>query len=294
MPTRNGGPAMPARAGIGLRTPHAEEIRCDRPAAAGWLEIHAENYFAAGGPRLAALEALRRDYPLGIHGVGLSLGSAAGIDAAHLGRLKALVDRFEPELVSEHVAWSVDSGVYLNDLLPIPYSEEALGVLCRNVDRLQETLGRRVLMENPSLYLRFADSVIPEGEFLAELARRTGCGLLIDVNNLLVGHVNVGTPMDEWLAAIPAAAVGEIHVAGHFVEETEGARLLIDDHGAPVAAAVWDLLGKALDRFGPQPVLVEWDNRIPPLPVLLAEAATAQRMIDRHAADRGREVADAA
>lgn len=272
---------IPARAGIGLRSPHVDELIRRPHTAASWLEIHAENYFSAGGPRLAALETLRRDHPLSVHGVGLSLGSAGGIDGEHLARLKALVDRFEPGLVSEHVAWSVNGDTYLNDLLPLPYTEEALAVLCRNVQRMQDTLGRPVLMENPSLYLRFAQSVIPEGEFLAELSRRTGCGLLIDVNNLHVGAVNVGTEAASWFSAIPTGAVGEIHIAGHFTEEVDGRPLLIDDHGSPVAPAVWDLLATALDHLGPMPVLVEWDNRIPPLDVLLGEAATAQTYIDR-------------
>ncbi len=278
---------MSASAGIGLRAPHVDAILSDTSAIA-WVEVHAENHMGDGGPRLAALEAIRRELPLSVHGVGLSLGSAAGVDERHLGRLKAVVERFQPALVSEHVAWSVEGGVYLNDLLPVPYTEEALAVLCRNVDRAQEALGRRILMENPSAYLRFTESAIPEGEFLAELARRTGCGLLIDVNNLHVGGVNIGIDARSWFDAIPADAVGEIHVAGHFTDDIDGVPLLIDDHGAEVAPAVWDLLDEALRRFGPTPVLVEWDTRIPPLPILLGEAAKAERII------RAREPADAA
>lgn len=281
---------VPHAAGIGLRTPHVDDILETRPAL-GWVEIHAENHMAAGGPRRRGLEAIRRDWPLSVHGVGLSLGSAGGVDEAHLARLVELVHRYEPGLVSEHVAWSVADGVYLNDLLPIPYSEDSLAIICANVDRTQEALGRTILMENPSSYLAFAETTIPEHEFLAELHRRTGCGLLIDVNNLYVGWNNIGTDPEAWLAGIPAEAVGEIHVAGHWVEETEeGTRLLIDDHGSEVAVPVWELLDKALERFGPQPVLVEWDNRIPPLPILLNEAMLADERIAhaRAAANRKR------
>lgn len=276
---------IPASAGVGLRLPHVDAL-LDGQADAVWVEIHAENYMAAGGPRRRALESIRNDRPVSVHGVGLSLGSAAGVDERHLARLEAVVRWIEPGLVSEHVAWSVDSGTYLNDLLPIPYTEESLDVVCRNVGRVQEALGRPILMENPSAYLRFVDTVIPEAEFLAEMVRRTGCRLLVDVNNLHVSAANVGTDPAAWLDAVPAAAVGEIHVAGHFVDESAGGRLLIDDHGAPVAAPVWELLGAALRRFGPVPVLVEWDNRIPPLPVLLGEAAAAERMIAAAALER--------
>jgi uncharacterized protein len=282
--------AVPASAGIGLRVPHTDEIARDRPAqdrpvlarsAPNWVEIHAENYMAAGGPRLRALENIRRDTPLSIHGVGLSLGSAGGVDETHLARLAELVRRFEPGLVSEHVAWSVGpDGSYLNDLLPVPYTWEALEVMAANVSRTQDALGRAILMENPSSYMAFAATEMPEHEFLTELVRRTGCGLLADVNNLYVGQNNIGLDVDAWLAGVPKDAVGEIHVAGHFREEQDGGgALLIDDHGSEVADPVWALLDRALDRFGPQPVLVEWDTRIPPLPVLLNEAAEADRRI---------------
>jgi uncharacterized protein len=289
--------AVPASAGIGLRVPHTDEIARDRPAALGWVEIHAENYMAAGGPRLRALENIRRDTPLSIHGVGLSLGSAGGVDETHLARLAELVRRFEPGLVSEHVAWSVGpDGSYLNDLLPVPYTWEALEVMAANVARTQDALGRAILMENPSSYLAFAATEMPEHAFLTELVRRTGCGLLVDVNNLYVGQNNVGLDVDAWLAGVPEDAVGEIHVAGHFREEQHGGgALLIDDHGSEVADPVWALLDRALDRFGPQPVLVEWDTCIPPLPVLLNEAAEADRRIAA-ATERAkqRRIADAA
>lgn len=271
---------VPAAAGVGLRGPHEADATADPRPALGWVEIHAENYMAPGGPRLRTLELVRQDWPLSIHGVGLSPGSAGGIDLDHLARLAALVRRFEPGLVSEHLAWSADQTGYLNDLLPLPYTCEALDVVCANVGRIQDALGRRILLENPSCYLAFAAADMTEHEFLTELAVRTGCGLLVDVNNLYVGQNNVGLDPDAWLNGVPAAAVGEIHVAGHFVEpQAAGGALLIDDHGSEVADAVWALLDKALDRFGPQPVLVEWDTRIPPLSVLLSEAAEADRRI---------------
>jgi len=265
---------IPARAGIGLRTPHVPELLAALPPV-GWVEIHAENYLAAGGPRLAALEQIRRDLPLSIHGVGLSMGSAAGVDAAHLDRLVRLVDRFQPALVSEHVAWSVGGGVYFNDLLPIPYTEQTLARLCANVDRVQTALGRQILMENPSTYLRFAASTIPEPEFIAELAARTGCGVLLDVNNIQVSAVNHGFDPYHYLSTIPAAAVGEIHLAGHAVLDIAGEVLLVDDHGSPVAPEVWRLYAAAIGHVGAMPTLIEWDTRIPPLATLVAEAEQA-------------------
>jgi uncharacterized protein (UPF0276 family) len=245
------------------------------PPPVGWVEVHAENYLAAGGPRLAALERIRCDVPLSIHGVGLSMGSAGGIDAAHLDRLVRLVDRFQPALVSEHVAWSVNGGVYFNDLLPIPYTEETLALLCRAVDRVQTALGRQILMENPSTYVRFAASTIPEPEFIAELAARTGCGLLLDVNNIQVSAVNHGFDPYRYLSTIPARAVQEIHLAGHAVLDIEGEVLLVDDHGSPVSPEVWRLYAAAIERVGPMPTLIEWDTRIPPLATLVAEARRA-------------------
>lgn len=287
--------AVPRAAGIGLRTPHVDDILASRPAL-GWVEIHAENYMTAGGPRLRALETIRADWPLSIHGVGLSLGSTEGVDGEHLARLAALVRRLEPGLVSEHVAWSVSGRHYLNDLLPIPYTEESLEIMVANIDHVQGVLGRQILMENPSSYLSFAETTLPEHEFLRELVARTGCGLLVDVNNLYVGANNVGLDPLAWLAEVPAAAVGEIHVAGHFTEPQEVGVLLIDDHGSEVADPVWDLLDLALQRFGPQPALVEWDTAIPPLPILLAEAVKADaRIAGAHSARcGGREVPHAA
>jgi uncharacterized protein len=264
---------LPARAGIGLRSPHLAEVLATRPALP-WLEVHPENYLG-GGPAIRALHAIRGHYPVSFHAVGLSVGSADGVDRRHLGRLKSLVDRIEPAIVSEHLAWSQTGGAYLNHLLPLPYTEESLTTVCRNVDEVQAALGRRVLVENPSGYLRFTTSTIPEAEFLSALVRRTGCGLLCDVNNVYVTARNLGLDPMVYLAALPRAAVGEIHLAGHSVNDADGRPLLIDDHGSPVVPAVWALYDRALHLFGPVPTLVEWDSDIPPLEVLLAEARRA-------------------
>jgi uncharacterized protein (UPF0276 family) len=265
---------LPARAGIGLRSPHVAEVLATRPALA-WLEVHPENYLG-GGPAVRALQAIRQDYPVSFHAVGLSVGTAGGLDRRHLGRLKSLADRLEPALVSEHLAWSQVSGAYLNHLLPLPYTDEALAVVCRNVDEVQTTLGRRVLIENPSGYLRFTASTIPEAEFLAALVRRTGCGLLCDVNNVYVTTQNLGVDPVAYLAALPPDAVDEIHLAGHSVNDADGQLLLIDDHGSPVSPAVWALYEHALRRFGAVPTLVEWDTEVPTLEVLLQEARRAE------------------
>ena len=275
--------AIAAAIGVGLRAPHVAEIIATRPAL-GWFEVHAENYMG-GGPALAQLDAIRRDYPLSLHGVGLSLGTAEGIDDGHLRRLRSLVERTAPMLVSEHLSWSVSGGAYLNDLLPLPYTEETLEIVAGNVAQAQETLGRRLLVENPSSYLRFRHATIPEPEFLAALARRTGCGLLCDVNNIHVTCANLGGDAAAYLDVLPAAAIGEIHLAGHASVVRGGKTLLIDDHGAPVAPAVWQLYRRALERCGVVPSLVEWDKALPPLAVLLREA--------RAAADVARTLADA-
>jgi uncharacterized protein (UPF0276 family) len=271
---------IPAKAGIGLRFPHHADVRDQRPPVA-WLEVHPENYMG-GGAAPAQLAVIRADYPVSFHGVGLSLGSANGLDTRHLDRLAGMVARFEPGLISEHVAWSIAGGTYLADLLPLPMTEEALDVVCRNVDTLQERLRRPVLVENPSSYIRFADATIPEWEFMAEVARRTGCGLLCDVNNVVVGAANHGFDAYAYIAALPAAAVGEIHVAGHSVRDIgAGRRIRIDDHSCAVPPPVWNLLEAALTRFGAVPTLMEWDTAIPALPVLLAEAEAAQLRIDQ-------------
>lgn len=280
---------IPAVAGIGLRHRHVPAfLRQAQPVA--WLEVHSENYLVDGGPRLAQLERIRADYPLSCHGVGLSLGSADGLDEAHLARLRRLYDRFEPALVSDHLSWSVAAGVYADDLLPLPLSEEALAVVCRNLERAQDALGRRLAVENPSTYLEFAASTIPEAEFLAALVARTGAALLFDVNNLHVSAANHGWDEDAYLRALPAEAIVEYHLAGHARLEVDGRTLLVDDHGSRVADPVWALFGRVLERFGPRPTLIEWDTDLPPLAVLLAEAAQAQAMLappDRRRAHAG-------
>ena len=274
--------------GIGLRSVHVAEILATRPAI-DWLEVHAENYMA-GGPAVRALQRLRPDYPLSVHGVGLSLGTAEGLDARHLERLAALVERLEPALVSEHLSWSVVGGVYLNHLLPLPYTPESLAGVSEHVDRVQDRLGRRLLVENPSSYLRFRYSPIPEPEFLNALARRTGCGLLCDVNNVYVSCENLGDDAAAYLEALDSSAVAEIHLAGHAVNDADGHRILIDDHGSRVAPAVWRLYTHALACFGAVPTLIEWDTDVPALAVLLGEAATASGML-RAAEVRGAHAA---
>jgi uncharacterized protein len=280
--------AIAASVGVGLRAPHVAEIVATRPAL-GWFEVHAENYMG-GGPALAQLAAIRRDYPLSLHGVGLSLGTAEGVDDEHLRRLAALVARTEPMLVSEHLSWSVSGGVYLNDLLPLPYTEETLAIVADNVAKTQDMLRRRLLVENPSGYLRFHHSAIPEPEFLAALVGRTGCGLLCDVNNINVTCANLGADAADYLDSLPAAAIGEIHVAGHASVMRGGKTLLIDDHGAPVAPAVWRLYRRALARCGVVPSLVEWDKALPPFATLLQEARTAM-VVARAAREAGARAA---
>jgi hypothetical protein len=265
-------------AGIGLRLPHVAEIAAARPHL-GFLEVHAENYMAETAALYRLLE-LRRDYPVSIHAVALSLGSAEELDRIHLGRLTALIERVEPMLVSEHLAWSAIGGAYLNDLLPLPYTEESLEIFCRHVGEAQEVLGRRLLIENPSSYLRFHNSTIPEAEFLTETARRTGCGILCDVNNIYVSATNFRFDPIAYLDALPAAAIGEIHLAGHHA--AEDVDVLIDDHGSRVAQPVWELYAQTLRRFGALPSLIEWDTNLPALEILLKEARHAQELADVH------------
>jgi len=281
-------PGLPARAGIGLKASHYREILEGNPDP-GWLEVHPENYMGEGGPPHHYLGLIRRDHPLSLHGVGLSLGSADIPDPAHLQRLKALVERYQPGEVSEHLAWASHGGVFLDDLLPLPLTRETLDHACRNIQQVQEVLGRRILLENPSTYLRFRDDEYPEAEFLVELARRSGCGLLVDVNNVYVSACNHGLDAAAYLASLPAALVAEIHLAGHSVEDVDGRELRIDDHGDRVAGAVWSLYRDFIQRVGPRPTLIEWDTRVPGLETLLTEAGKAQRLlddcqVDRHAA----------
>jgi uncharacterized protein (UPF0276 family) len=261
------------RAGIGWRAPHHGAVLERRPDV-GFLEVHAENHMG-GGRRSVVLECARRDYPISIHGVGLSLGSVEPVDGVHLDWFAQLVAAIDPVLVSEHVAWCRHDGIYLNDLLPLPYTEEALAVLVRNIDRVQGRLKRPILMENPSTYLEFTHSTIPEGAFLTEMARRSGCGLLLDVNNLYVTERNHGRPARAVIAALDPTTVAEIHVAGHHVADLGDAVLLIDDHGSTVSDPVWELYHEAVELFPQARTLVEWDSRIPSLEVLLNEAAKA-------------------
>jgi uncharacterized protein len=261
--------------GLGLRAPHHREVIDTRPAI-GWFEVHTEN-FMGGGKRLRELEQVRRDYPVSLHGVGLSLGNAEGLDRRHLLRVAALIERIEPFLVSEHLAWSSVGGTYMNDLLPLPYTAETLALAIRHVDLLQERLRRPILVENPSTYLRYAHATIPEAQFLATLARRTGCQVLCDVNNLYVNAVNHGSDPVAWLDALPANCVGEIHLAGHSLNDADGHAVLIDDHGAPVAPEVWALYEAAVARFGAVPTLIERDTQLPSLSTLVGEAHDADR-----------------
>jgi uncharacterized protein len=266
------------RVGIGLRAPHVAGVAARRPALA-FLEVHAENYMH-GGPALDSLEGLRRDYSVSLHAVGLSLAGADALDERHLARLQRLVRRLEPQLVSEHLAWSVADGAYFNHLLPLPYDAGTLDAMCARVARVQDALARRILIENLSRYLRFRHSPIPEPEFLAELARRTGCGLLLDVNNVYVSCRNFEEDAYAYLDALPDGAIAEIHLAGHATNYVDGCTILIDDHGSKVAEPVWLLYARAIERFGPVPTLVEWDTNLPELTLLLDEAATAQHWLD--------------
>lgn len=274
-PHRRPLPALPPRAGIGLRAPHLAEVLSTWPDA-GWVEVHSENYTCAGGEPLRVLEAVRAHYAVSLHGVGMSLGSA-GSDSgeAHLRKLKALVERIEPAMVSEHLCWSAIGDRHFNDLLPLPYTEAALELVCQRVDHVQEVLRRPILVENVSSYVQFAASTIPEWEFVATVARRTGCGVLLDVNNIFVSAANHGFDSARYLRAIDPASVGEIHLAGY--EECED--FLVDTHGAPVHAPVWQLYAEALRRTGPKPTLIERDTNIPPLAELLGEAARADALL---------------
>lgn len=272
-------------AGIGLKSQHAAGLLAGE-AAVDFLEVHAENFMGAGGPALRQLDRLRAGLPLSVHGVGLSIGSDGPLDDDHLGRLATLAERFEPRWVSEHLAWSSHGGVFLNDLLPLPYDAATLNRVCDHIDQVQERLKRRLLIENPSTYVEFLGSTMNEAQFLGELVRRSGCGLLLDVNNAYVSGVN--HCRDPWalIEALPADAVGEIHLAG-FAEDRDGAgdRLLIDHHGAPVDDAVWSLYGRTIERLGPRPTLIERDNDIPALNVLAAEAARARDALRAVAAE---------
>jgi len=282
---------IPARAGVGLKAQHYEAVLSTRPDL-GFFEVHAENYMGLGGVPHHYLETIRRDYSLSLHGVGLSLGGAEPLDEAHLARLKALAARYEPGLVSEHLAWSSHGGAFLDDLLPLPYTQEALQRVSAHVDRVQSVLGRRILLENPARYLAFEADEMSEAAFLAAVAARSGCGLLLDVNNVVVSASNLGFDVADYLAAFPLALVEEIHLAGHARDyDDDGDLLLIDAHDRAVDAAVWRLFAQVIARGGPRPTLIEWDNQVPTWPTLLAEARTAERVMAMQALARRRPVA---
>jgi hypothetical protein len=273
------GSELPARAGVGFKPMHFRDIlTAARPV--GFFEVHAENYMGAGGPPHAHLRALRERYALSIHGVGLSIGSMQPLDRDHLAQLKTLCDRYQPESFSEHLAWSSHGGVYFNDLLPLPYTPQTLARVAEHIDQVQTALGRTMLLENPSSYVGIADSTIAEVEFLAEVASRTGCGLLLDVNNVFVSATNHGMQALSYLEAFPLDRVREIHLGGHDEKtDDDDAPLLIDAHGSAVADAVWALYALVIARTGPLPTLIEWDNDVPDWPTLRAEAAAAEQIL---------------
>jgi hypothetical protein len=274
---------IPPASGIGLRAEHYDAMLAGRPPL-GFLEVHSENYFGAGGRPRAVLDVLARDYPLSLHGVGLSLGSTDALNMAHLRSLRALIDRYSPTLVSEHLSWSSVDGRYFHDLLPLPYTEEALGHIAGRIERVQDYLGRRILIENLSSYIEYSHSTMPEWEFLTAVAARSGCGILLDVNNIYVSACNHGFDALHYVQAIPAQYVGEMHLAGHTVRSTADGPILIDTHNQPVSAPVWQLFELAARRFADAPALIEWDTDLPALEVLLEEAARADRAREnRHA-----------
>jgi hypothetical protein len=266
---------LPDAAGVGYKPQHFQAI-LDTPGTVEWLEIHAENYMGDGGRPLAQLRHLSQRFPISVHGVGLSIGGEAPLDPAHLARLKHLVDWLNPASFSEHLAWSTHDSHFYNDLLPLPYTDDTLARVCDHINQVQDTLGRQMLLENPSSYLAFAESTWAEPAFLHEIARRTGCGLLLDVNNVFVSATNLGYRPQDYIDAYPLDLVGEIHLGGHDEDaDDHGRPLLIDSHGAEVVDPVWALLDYTLARSGPRPTLVEWDTDVPDWVVLEAEAARA-------------------
>lgn len=274
---------LPARAGVSLKPGHFRDVLDTRPDV-GFFEVHAENYMVDGGPFHHFLGRIREHYPLSLHGVGLSIGAQGALDDAHLSRLAALIRRYEPASFSEHLAWSSHDEVFLNDLLPLPYDEVTLQRVCEHIDQVQMRLGRRMLLENPATYLEFEGSTMSETQFLTEVLQRTGCGLLLDVNNVHVSCINHGRGAHAYIDALPLDAVGEIHLAGFTPDrDAADAPLLIDSHGAPVADPVWALYAQVLARTGPLPTLIEWDTDVPDFATLLAEAARANAIL--HAAE---------
>jgi uncharacterized protein (UPF0276 family) len=275
-------PAWPISglAGTSFKFEHLVAIRAEGKGL-GFFEVHAENYMGAGGPPHRAIETLRNDYPLSLHGVCMSIGGERPLDKAHLTRFQHLVDRYEPALVSEHLAWSTHGSAYFNDLLPLPYTEATLLRVCDHIDQVQDAIRRPMLLENPSTYVAFRASTMSETDFIRAIARRTGCGLLLDVNNVFVSATNHGFSALDYLSDFPLANVGEIHLAGHAEQsDDEDDLLLIDSHDGPIAAAVWKLFEIVISRCGPVPTLVEWDSKIPDWPILKAEAAAAQAILD--------------
>lgn len=274
--------SLPAAPGVGYKAAHFTDLRAD-PGPVKWLEIHAENYMGDGGRPHAQLRALRPDFDISVHGVGLSIGGAHPLDQDHLARLKTLIDWLEPASFSEHLAWSTHGAEFMDDLLPLPYTNATLNCIADHIDQVQEVLGRQMLLENPSSYLAFDASTMTETEFLGALVRKTGCGLLLDVNNVFISATNLDYTPTGYLDAYPLAAVGEIHVGGHAEDTDEhGAPLLIDSHGCATADPVWALLDYALAKTGPAPVLVEWDNDVPDWPTLRAEAQRAAKALAVH------------
>jgi uncharacterized protein (UPF0276 family) len=270
---------LPACTGVGFKPAHFRDILAV-PQPLGFFEVHAENYMGAGGPPHAQLSALRERYALSVHGVGLSIGSMGPLDRDHLMRLKMLCERYVPESFSEHLAWSSHNDVYLNDLLPLPYTQQTLARVAEHIDEVQTALGRHMLLENPSTYIRFSESTIPEVDFLTELSKRTGCGLLLDINNVFVSAKNHGTQPLTYLDSFPFDQVKEIHLGGHAEEVDDvDAPLLIDTHGSPIAEEVWTLYAHVIARTGALPTLIEWDNDVPDWPTLLAEAVAAQNIL---------------
>lgn len=283
-------PALPVPragtwAGAGFKPEHLEAILAD-DASVAFFEVHAENYMGAGGPPHAQLARIRRDYPVSLHGVCMSLGGPEPLSKDHLGRFRALVDRYEPFLVSEHLAWSTHDTGFMNDLLPLPYTDATLDHVCAHVDEMQDAIGRTILLENPSTYVAFRESTWEETAFIGEIARRTGCGLLLDVNNVFVSCTNHGWSPTDYIARFPLHLVGEIHLAGHDVQiDDAGLPLLIDSHDRPVADPVWDLFGGTIARGGPVPTLIEWDNDLPAWDILAREAAAADAIFRRAVAN---------
>jgi uncharacterized protein len=271
---------IPAAAGIGLRGPHHADFLEGNPAVA-WLEAHSENFFALNGVAAQTLERIRAHYPLSLHGVGLSLGSTDPLDRTHLAKLRSVIERFEPGLVSEHLSWGAVDTRHLNDLLPLPYTEEALTHIVSRIAQVQDYLGRELLIENLSSYIEFNASTIPEWEFLTAAAERSGCRILLDVNNIYVNACNHAFDAAHYIAHVPQQLVAELHLAGHSVQQYGGHEILVDTHDHPICDEVWALYRAATKRFGALPTLIEWDSELPPLEVLMAEAETAQHILEQ-------------